>query len=127
MKANKATWAGMSGAALPGNCWFGALQLCRTKLAKLLGPVRARQPCRATAGLGASALPYEASKHGMGATALTCNCWFGFRLCQAQLAKLLGQAWALQLCRATTGLGNSCKACLEFISAGQSLTIARWD
>ena len=78
MKANKATWAGMSGAALPGYCWFGALQLCRTKLAKLLGPVRARQPCRATAGLGASALPYT---------------------------KLANTVWALQLCRVTAGLG----------------------
>ena len=115
-KVSKATWGrhGRCSSAVQLLVW--ALQLCHARLAKLLGPVWALQPCRATAGLGASALPCKVSKatwgrHGRCSSAVQLLVW-ALQLCHAKLAKLyLGPAWALQLCRAIAGLGASALPC----------------
>ena len=75
-KLAKLLGAGMSTAALPCHCWFGRFSSAVQSLARLLGPVWARQLCRATAALGASALPRKASnatRAGMSTAALPYN------------------------------------------------------
>ena len=75
-KLAKLLGAGMSTAALPCHCWFGRFSSAVQSLARLLGPVWARQLCRATAALGVSALPRKASnatRAGMSTAALPYN------------------------------------------------------